>query len=229
MPGCATLKAEMQFVRIPKINISLVFIFTALLSLCAQEPPAPVKAEGIPPRATPADYLSHAKAGTLEIAAEFTGHSIPTPEQTLNSEDYVAVEAAVFGPPQAHVTLSYEDFSLRINGKKTPVTSQPYGVVLKSLKDPQLEPPSSANKSKTSIGSTGQVDSSTPAPVHIPIEVRHAWEQEVQKASLPLGDRPLPQAGLLFFPYRGKAEKIQSLELTYTGPAGSATLILQPN
>jgi hypothetical protein len=228
MRGYATLKTEMQFVRTPTINISIVFIFAAALSLYAQEPAAPTKAEGIPARATPADYLSHAKAGTLEIAAEFTGHSIPVPEQTLTSEDYVAVEAAVFGPPQAHATLSYEDFSLRINGKKTPVTSQPYGVVLRSLKDPQLEPPASENKSKTSINGTGQVDSSTPAVFHVPMEVRHAWEQQVQKASLPLGDRPLPQAGLIFFPYRGKTEKIQSLELTYTSPQGSVTLALQP-
>jgi hypothetical protein len=41
------------------------------------------------------------------------------------------------------------------------------------------------------------------------------------------GDRPLPQAGLLFFPYRGKEDHIHSVELDYTGAAGKATLVLQ--
>jgi hypothetical protein len=42
------------------------------------------------------------------------------------------------------------------------------------------------------------------------------------------GDRPLPQAGLLFFLYHGKVENIRSLELIYSGAAGNATLTLQP-
>jgi len=42
-----------------------------------------------------------------------------------------------------------------------------------------------------------------------------------------LGDRPLPQAGLLFFQYRGKEKGINSLELIYSGAAGKATLVLQ--
>jgi hypothetical protein len=52
--------------------------------------------------------------------------------------------------------------------------------------------------------------------------------QRVQKASLPEGDRALPQAGLIFFQYRGKAQGIHSIELIYAGPAGKATLTLQP-
>jgi hypothetical protein len=52
--------------------------------------------------------------------------------------------------------------------------------------------------------------------------------QRVQKATLPEGDRPLPQAGLVFFPYRGGAKGIHSVELTYDGPAGKVTLALQP-
>jgi hypothetical protein len=47
------------------------------------------------------------------------------------------------------------------------------------------------------------------------------------KAALLEGDRALPQAGLLFFQYRGKRESIKSVELIYQGPAGNATLTLQ--
>jgi hypothetical protein len=53
-------------------------------------------------------------------------------------------------------------------------------------------------------------------------------QQRVQKTALPEGDRALPQAGLIFFPYRGKVDKIRSIELVYAGPAGTATLALQP-
>jgi len=50
----------------------------------------------------------------------------------------------------------------------------------------------------------------------------------VQKAALPEGDRTLPVAGLLFFQYSGKAKNIRSVDLIYNGPAGKATLKLQP-
>ena len=53
-------------------------------------------------------------------------------------------------------------------------------------------------------------------------------EQKVQKATLPEGDRALPVAGLIFFQYHGKTQSIKSLELIYDGPAGKATLMLQP-
>lgn len=205
-------------------------VLCAALCLSAQgSNPAITKAEGLPPRATPADYQAHAPAGPLTLAGEFTGHSVATPEGTLTTEDHVVVEAALFGPSGARTRLSFADFSLRINGKK-PVPSEPGGLVYNSLKDPEREPPASAAKSsKTSIGSAGERDPGTPPePVHIPIEVRRGWEQRVQKASLPEGDRALPQAGLLFFPYRGKTDKIQSLDLIYAGPAGKATLALQP-
>ena len=66
---------------------------------------------------------------------------------------------------------------------------------------------------------------SLPPVVHIPIGLERAMEQRVQRASLPEGDRPLPEAGLIFFEHRGKTA---SAELIYTGPAGKATLTLHP-
>jgi len=48
-------------------------------------------------------------------------------------------------------------------------------------------------------------------------------QQRVQKAALPEGDRPLPQAGLLFFEHRGETKKIKSLDLIYSGPTGKTT------
>jgi hypothetical protein len=62
----------------------------------------------------------------------------------------------------------------------------------------------------------------------MPIPLRHVMSQHVQNAALLQGDRTLPQAGLLFFQYHGKPESMHSLELVYNGPAGQATLKLQP-
>jgi hypothetical protein len=169
----------------------------------------------------------------VTIAAEFTSHSVPTEQGPLTTDDFVVVEMALFGAPDARTTISADDFSLRINGKKTPLPSLPYGMILSSVKDPEWAPPEPAkSKSKgglTSGGGGGQGDSNEPPPpVKIPIEVQRAMAQRVQKATLPKGDRALPQAGLIYFQYRGAAKGIHSVELIYDGPAGKATLALQP-
>jgi len=209
----------------------------AALCLCAEGQTTQSKdaqaseAKGIPPRAAPADYQAQAPAGTVTVAAEFLGHSIPRLEgDALITEDYVVVETALFGPPEARLKISVEDFSLRINEKKAPVPGQPFGAVFRSLKDPDWQPPEAAEaKSKTSLNTGGQGGQrDPPAPVHMPIELQRAIQQHVQKTALPEGDRALPQAGLIFFPYRGKVTGIHALELTYAGPAGKATLTLAP-
>jgi hypothetical protein len=214
-------------------------VWITALCLCAQGQNAPSKeapvneAKGIPPRATPAEYQAQAQAGTVTSAAEFTGHSIATPQGTLTTEDYVVVETGFFGAAGARTKLAIDDFSLRINGKKASLPGQPYGMVLGSLKDPEWEPPAETkSKSKTSMGGSGgggQGESNAPPePVKMPFPVRRAMEQRVQKATLPEGDRAVPVAGLIFFQYRGKTQGIRSIELIYAGPAGKATLTLQP-
>jgi len=191
------------------------------------------EAKGVPPRATPADYQAHAQAGAVTIAAEFTGHSVATPEALLTTEDYVVVEVGIFGAPETHLKLSFEDFSLRINGRKMPVPADQYGLVFASLKDPEWEPPEAAADKKKSKGGlntgSGQSDTgSLPPIVHVPIELKRKMQLRVQKASLPEGERPLPAAGLIFFPHRGKTENLRSIELIYSGPAGKASLDLHP-
>ncbi|HLY18050.1 MAG TPA: hypothetical protein VKR61_12550 [Bryobacteraceae bacterium] len=223
----------MRFYSSLRIGALIAGVLSTALVLGGQdqktEPSAAPKAEGIPPRTAPTDYQFHAQAGTFTVAAEFTGHSVATPESTLTTDDYVVIEVAVYGPAGARIKLSREDFALRVNGKKAVLPSQPYGLVVKNLKDPLLEPTASENKSKTSVGTGGQSDAgSTPAPYRVPDAIRHAWGQQLQKLALPEGDRALPRAGLIFFTYRGKTDKIDSIELTYTGPAGPATLALQP-
>jgi len=224
----------MQLSRVLRIGI---WIGALCLYVQGQNKPsqnAPAKdaqmseTKGLPPRVAPTDYQAQGQTGTVTVAAEFVGHSVPTAQGTFSTEDYVVVETALFGQPEARTKLSFDDFSLRINDKKT-LPSQPYGLVFHSLKDPEWAPPVSAeSKSKTSIGTGGSKNDPPPAPVHMPIELQRAMEQHVKKAALPEGDRALPQAGLIFFQYSGKTERIHSLELIYTGSAGKATLTLQP-
>lgn len=214
--------------------VSRISLCIAVSCLCAQTQDTPPKEApskemmDLPPRAAASEYQAQAKAGAVTIGAEFMGHAVPTPDAIYNDEEYVVVETGVFGPPDTRLQLSWSDFSLRINGKKEPLPSQATELVLKSLKDPQWEPPAAAEKSKTSLNTGGQNNNEPPAPVHMPFELRHPMEQRVQKASLHEGNRVLPQAGLLFFQYRSKTQNIHSLELIYNGPAGKATLALQP-
>jgi len=214
-----------------KFFLLIVGISTAVLCQKALAQEGPGKdAKSIPARATPADYQAHAQAGAYTVAAEFTGHSIPTPEGIFTTEEYVGVEVALFGPPEARLKLSFQDFSIRINGKKGPSPAQGYVFVFKSLKDPEWEPPAAEAKSKTSIGGGGRGQSDGPPPVvHMPLELERVMDQRVQKASLPEGERTLPEAGLIFFPHHGTNNKgIHSIELIYNGPAGKASLELQP-
>jgi hypothetical protein len=187
--------------------------------------------KGVPPRAAPTDYQGRAKAGAITIAADFQVHAVPTPEATFSDEDYVVVEVAFFGPADKRLKISIDDFSLRINEKKTPLTGRPYGMVLSSLKDPSWEPPDtgdSKSKGGLSTGGGGGQQDSAPVVVHMPFPLQRAMELKVRKAAMPEGERALPVAGLIFFSYHGKEKGIHSVELTYTGPAGKALLRLTP-
>ena len=213
----------------------IISILAAAHCLCGQTPNVVREAQGLPARATPADYQVHTTAGKAIIAAEFAGHGIPNAQEALNSEDYVAVEVGLFGPADARLTIAATDFSLRINGKKAPLPSQPWGLVAKNVKDPEWVSPEAAPdpKSKTGIssgsggGGRGEAGATPPPPPKVPIELLRGWQQRVRKAALAEGDRALPQAGLIFFQYRGKGEGIRSLELIYEGPAGNVSLTLQ--
>ena len=182
---------------------------------------------GIPPRTEPSDYPVQAKVGMVTIAADFDGHGIPTPELALTSDDYIVVELAIFGPAGTRLPVSFGDFSLRINGKKNPVPAESFERAGSSAKDPTWTPPEKPEKtSSTTIGG-GENDPSAPPP-RPPAALRFSWAQHVMKAALAEGERPLPRAGFLYFPYGGKTKGIRSLELIYSGAAGKATLDLQP-
>jgi hypothetical protein len=191
--------------------------------------------QGVPPRAAPSDYPAHGQAGQITISADFTGHNIPTREGPLTTEDYVAIEVGFYGPADAKLVLSADDFTLRINGKK-PLPSVSYEDTLRSLRDPEWIPPDSSSSSgskKTNVTGSGDsgskdLNAPPPPPPPMPPELRRAMAVRVRRDSMMIGDRPLPQAGLLFFPYTGRAEGIKSIQLVYSGAAGKTTISIQP-
>ena len=209
-----------------------------LLAVCVclhgqTEQPAgtPVKEEikGMPARTSPTDYQAHTQVGKLTIAAEFTGHSIATEDSPLTNDDYIVVETAFYGAAGERVKIGGSDFTLKINGKKE-LPVQPYGMVLANVKDPNYESPDAvaAKKSKTSLNGGDSASNDPPPIIHIPIEVQRAMALKVRKSALPEGERAVPVAGLIYFRYGGKVKGIHSIELTYSGSAGTATLNLQP-
>ncbi|HEY1238935.1 MAG TPA: hypothetical protein VGF16_00200 [Bryobacteraceae bacterium] len=209
----------------------------AAVCLCAQTPTAQSvggtinEPQGLPARTSPSDYPAQAKLGAVTLAAEFAGHGIPTPDGPLSTDSYIVVEVAVFGPPGTRLPVSFNDFSLRISGKKNATPSEPYERVGTSAKDPEWTPPEKPEKGGGGLltgGGGGGGNDTSKEPPRPPAELRRAWAQRVRKAALADGDRPLPQDGLLYFSYGGNVKNIRSLELIYAGPAGKATLKLEP-
>lgn len=206
----------------------------AVLCIFGQEEnPKESQVRGLPPRVAATEYQSHGQAGSVMIGAEFDGHSIPTAEHIFSSEEYIVVEAGFFGPPGAHLTLSRDDFTLRIAGRKAPLASEPFELVMRSLKDPEWQPPKTddGKQSKggltTGGGGNDGADKLPPLPPKMPFPLKRAMELQVQHSMMEQGDRPLPQAGLLFFRYGGRPENIKGLELDYSGAAGKTTIELQ--
>jgi hypothetical protein len=236
------LEQNMHFPHVLRNGVWMI-----ALGLCAQvpQPPTPpppaqppgkdapnTEAKGMVPRGAPSNYQAQAQVGKVTIGAEFMRHAIPTAQNALTTEDYVVVEAGFFGPAGEKAKLSVGDFSLRINGKKS-LPGVPYGMALESTKDPDWVPPELPSEKKggsgiSTGGGGGGADSAPPLPPKMPLPLQRAMHLKVQKAALPEGERTLPVAGLLFFLYRGQSKSIKSVELTYAGPAGKATLTLQP-
>jgi hypothetical protein len=215
-------------------RVSRYSLWLAALCLCAQEKTVPtVNPADVPrmrPRASANDYQARARAGSILIGAEFMRHAVPTPQSEFSTEDYVVVEVGLFGAPGEKAKLSTQDFSLRVNGKKA-VPGQAFGLVLSNLKDPEWQPPEAPKPKGGGLSTGGEGGNSgdpPPAPPKMPLPLVHVMQLKVEKAALPEGDRALPEAGLLFFPYHGVGDKIKSVELIYSGSAGKATLTLQP-
>lgn len=201
-------------------------------------------AQGTPPKTKASDYPVATQIGTVTLAAEYLVHSLPTPKGTLIANDYLIVEAAFFGPSFSRLKMSPDNFSLRINGKGQPLTTEPAGMVSGSIKFPSGHPHLETSGTVGVGDGTVTVGPRAPpsrfpgdgndrTPVGQPPSIKTVEEESsidfrVQNAALPEGEHSLPRSGLLYFFYRGKIKNIRSLELFYEGSMGQATLKLLP-
>ena len=87
-----------------RIGVPIAAVCLCLQAQNTQNKDAQIDTKGMPPRAAAADYQAHAQAGAVTVAAEFKGHTVPTLQGILSTEDYVVVEAGLFGPPAARIT-----------------------------------------------------------------------------------------------------------------------------
>jgi hypothetical protein len=195
----------------------------------------------------PDAYPARAGLGNATLAAEYLVHSLPTAHGSLFTPDYLVVEAMYFGSPGTRMPLSASHFTLRLNGRKTPIFPQTPGVVAAGIRNPEWAEPRPRLTAGAGVGNAGVIFG-PPAverfpgdptvrrprpPVTVPPpaggvekEPPPPLDELVQQAAMPEGERSLPAGGLLFFAFKGKAESIEWLELIYEGPAGKAVLKL---
>src|SRR5580698_5491235 len=201
-------------------------------------------AQGTPPKTKATDYPVHTQMGTVTLAAEYLVHSLPTPKGTLVANDYLVVEVAFFGPSFSRLKMSPDNFTLRINGKGEPLTTEPPGMVSGSIKFPGDRPHLESTASvgigdgTVSVGPRappsrfpGDGNDRTPtgqAPTLKEVDEEASIDYRVQNATLPEGEHALPRSGLLYFYFRGKIKNVHSLDLFYEGTMGKSTLKLLP-
>lgn len=202
-------------------------------------------AQATQPKTSAADYPVHVQLETVTLGAEYLVRSLPNPQGTLVTNDYLVVEVVFAGPAMSRLRISPDNFTLRINGRGTPLVTQSPGLVAQSIKYPSDHPAMTAAGS-VNIGDgtvtvgprpppsqfPGDGNERTapgqPASITVQKEQQDTIEARVQSASLPEGEKTLPCSGLIYFPYRGKTKNIHSLELLYEGTMGKATLKLLP-
>ena len=211
-------------------------IWIAILAVCA--------ASGQDEARKVDDYPAHASWPLFKIGAEYMVHSIPTEKGPLYARDYLVVEVAIL-PEKRPVAISSGAFTLRINGKKTVLSTEPAGFVAASLKYADWE------QRRTIIG-TAQAGNGTvvvgkppntgrfpgdPTQDRRRPEPRRPEDPDggkqvkdldidtlVKRATLPEIETLELVKGCLYFRFEGKPNSIRTLDLEYTD--GSSLRIL---
>jgi hypothetical protein len=193
---------------------------------------------GTDPKPKPEDYESHGQARATSLGADFMIHSFSGQGVTYVAPDYLVVEVALYPPKGSEINVQPLAFALRLDGKRTlaPVStsmvasSLPHpewrqgprleagagvgggGVVLGAPRPaqpipggpPVTGPPQQVPGSDQDPTGTG-VSRTPPVPA----------AQLLVETALPTGKFPGPVSGYLYFPYRGKAGSLKTVELLY--------------
>ncbi len=219
-------------------------IWLALVAAAANAQPREAKSK-------PADYPVQASSDKLTLAAEYMVSSVAGPNGIFIVPDHLVVEVAVYPAPGQRPLISAGSFTLRWNSKKNAIMAQSPGSVAVALKysDWTQRP---VLTGEVGVGDTDVVinqprpterfpgdprDRQTrlPRPPRAPEPEDRSGldkapprrpEQIVVESALTEGEAQGPVAGYLYFPFKGKAKSIKSLDLLYEGPGGPLKLQL---
>lgn len=199
---------------------------------------------GTTPKASEQDYPVRAKLQKLSIGAEYLVHSFSSGRQMFIAKDYLVVEVALFPAKGENLEVNASHFTLCVNGRKQALSPQAPEFVADSLKHPDQsyglhpvaalgpivlgQPQPTERFPGDPNGRAGTPPPQAPEdnPSGLDKEPPIRAEDLVVQAALPDGEHHGPTSGFLYFPYRGNIHRIRSLELMFTGPAGSAALPL---
>jgi hypothetical protein len=188
-------------------------------------------AQGTTPKPSAEEYPEHATAGLYKIGADYMVHSFSSGEQMFIAENYLVVEVALFPPKGDSVHVETTKFSLRVNGKK-PLPPENPTAVAASLKHKGWQLPRGIGLGGIGVGMGGPRTQSPfpggpetnrlPAPPRAPDGDSNTPQKETVKAedlllqtALPEGSYKGPVSGFVYFPWRGKASSIKSIDLLY--------------
>jgi hypothetical protein len=197
-------------------------------------------AQGTTPKPTAEEYPVHAAAGRDQLGAEYMVHSFSSGEQMFIAENYLVVEVALIPPKGDQVHVETTRFSLRVNGKK-PLQPENPAAVVASLKhrDWQLPrgPQGGIGIPGIGVGFPRQQggpfpggndpnnpngNGRLPAPPRAPDGDSNTPKKEpvnaediLMKTALPEGTYKGAVSGFIYFPWRGKASSIKSIDLLY--------------
>ncbi len=202
-------------------------------------------AQGIANRPKVSAYPVNATSDAVAIGAEYLVHSFSGKRSTYVARDHLVVEIGIF--PAKELMVSSGHFTLKVNGKRQLLFSQPPQFVAAALKwddwenRRQLEARAGIGDSSIGVGPRWDPrfpgddrQRRLPSPPRAPdqnptadvVEPEEKAEEVVVTAALTEGKTAYPVAGYLYFPFKGKPKSIKSLDLIYNGPAGSFTLKL---
>jgi hypothetical protein len=201
---------------------------------------------GTTPKASAQDYPVYAKLEKLSLGAEYLIHSFSSGREMFIAKDYLVVEVALYPAGGEILQVSSSQFGLRVNGRKDALAPRAPEVVAHSLKYPDRD------NGLHPVAALGPVIFGQPAPAErfpgdpnartapplprapddnpsgLDKEPRVKAEELAVQAALTDGEHHGPTSGFLYFPYRGKAGRIRSLDLVFAGPGGSTALPLLP-
>ncbi len=203
-----------------------------LVACCASA----VLAQGTDPKPKVEDYDAHTQARSAAIGGEFMIHSFSGRGQMYIVNDYLVVEVAIYPPKGQGLLVDYTAFQLRLNGKR-PILPQPPSMVASSLQHPEWNYPRGV-QAGGGLGNVGVIlggpkQSPTPYPTPEPTPPRVPRapapdnpsgidreppvpaDQLLLQTALPEGKHQSAVSGFLYFPWKGKAGSLKTVELLF--------------